>query len=107
MGTVTNSSLFLQASTLEANRELFDAMARENPHYKRPLYLYAPLAGFVALILGSALLVAHFGPTSRVAFAALAVTNLVLVLQFLQIRRYWNDALFASDPLQGSRSSAG
>lgn len=94
--TLTNSSLFLAASTLEENSEHFAKAAA-----KRELYgvfsLYGPLALFVALILGSAALVAVYGPTSFGALVGLGLTNLVLVLQFLQIRFYWNRALFGWD----------
>lgn len=94
--TINNSSLFLEASHLEENREHFDGVAIQNPELYGFWSLYAPLAFFVGLILVSAGLVAIFGAKSGVTLGALAVVAVVLVLQFLQIRFYWNRALFPS-----------
>jgi hypothetical protein len=92
--TLSNSSLFLAASELEDNREHFELLAAKQELYGS-FSLYGPLAVFVGLILISAVLVVAFGPDSVATLVALALTNGVLVLQFLQIRFYWNRALFA------------
>jgi hypothetical protein len=92
--TISNSSVFFAASELEENREHFELRGAQRGLYGT-FSLYGPLAVFVGLILGSAILVARYGPTSVATLIALALTNLVLVVQFLQIRFYWNLALFA------------
>lgn len=106
VGTVTNATIFKAASELEDNREHFDVLVKEDPNAFGFVALYAPLALFVALILVAAVLVAVFGPASYAALAALLLTNLVLVLQFVQIRHYWNRALFGSTEPDESDASA-
>lgn len=94
IGTITNSSIFLAASKLEENREHFAVLSKLSPGIYGFWSLYSPLMIFVALILSSALLVSIYGATTRIALVALFLTNLVLVVQFMQIRFYWNRALF-------------
>jgi len=96
VATVTNSTIFTAAAQLEDNREHFES-AQQDPETFGVMALYGPLALFVAMIAIAAGLVAMFGSDSPVALAALVLTNLVLVLQFLQIRLYWNRALFSSE----------
>jgi hypothetical protein len=93
---VTNATIFTAAAQLEDNREHFES-AQQDPAAFGATALYGPLALFVGMIVIAAGLVAMFGSDSPVALAALMLTNLVLVLQFLQIRLYWNRALFSSE----------
>ena len=93
-GTVTNASVFRAAAELEENQEHFDDAERNRVLYG-PLSLYGPMALFAGMILLGSLLVGRFGAQSWAAFGALGLTNLVLVLQFLQLRFYWNRALFS------------
>ncbi len=96
VATVTNATIFSAAAQLEDNREHFES-ARQDPAAFGVMALYGPLALFVSMIAVAAGLVAIFGGDSPVALAALVLTNLVLVMQFLQIRLYWNRALFSSE----------
>ncbi len=95
-GTLTNANIFKLVSKLPENREHFESAAAD-PRLFGFVSLYGPLAVFVTLILGSAWLVAALGPHSYGAIAGLTLTNLVLVLQFLQVRFYWNRALFHTE----------
>ena len=95
-GTLTNANIFKLVATQPENREHFEGAAA-NPQLYGFVSLYGPLSVFVALILCSAWLVASLGPHSYGAIAGLVLTNLVLVLQFLQVRFYWNRALFHDD----------
>jgi hypothetical protein len=94
VATVTNANVFAAASELSENREHFDELAKLDPGAFGPMAPYGPLAVFVALILAAAALVAFFGTDSWAALAGLLITNGVLILQFMQIRRYWNRSLF-------------
>ncbi|NNL84040.1 MAG: hypothetical protein HKP27_00220 [Myxococcales bacterium] len=94
VATVTNANVFDAASELPENREHFDELEKLEPGAFGPTALYGPLAVFVALILGAAALAAFFGADSWAALAGLLITNGVLILQFMQIRRYWNRSLF-------------
>ena len=92
---MSNASLFAAAAELEDNREHF-VDAEGNPELFGARALYGPMALFIGLLLVAAILVAVYGPESWAALGALAIANGVLVLQYIQLRFYWNRALFSS-----------
>ena len=97
VATVSNAGVFEAAAAHPENREHFEQLAKVEPEMFGAKALYGPLVLFVALILGAAALVAVFGANSFPALLALLITNGVLVLQFLQVRLYWNRSLFSPD----------
>ncbi len=94
VATLTNATIFKAASTLDENREYFSELLQSHPNALGRMALHVPLTVFVGLILAAAAVVAIFGARTQIALAALLMTNLVLVLQFIQIRSYWNRSLF-------------